>query len=99
MSLTLFTLNRNCSSSLGACLDIMQPGDGLLLLEEAVYLLANSGKPTLDTVQIPEKFRLCLLEEDLAARGLSARINPRYTVVNYPAFVGLCLEFGKVVNW
>ena len=96
MSLTLFTLNRHCQDSLESCLSAMLPGDGLLLFQDGVYLLARQ-KPDLD--HLSAKKSLFVLGEDLVARGISAKIPASYTLVDYPAFVGLTLEFSKVISW
>lgn len=94
----LHTFNKSPSHSpdlLQSCLLALLPGDSLLLIEDGVYAALGAIAPP----QLPANVRLYLLSEDLAARGISARIPPEFSRVDYQGFVSLCLQHAKVVNW
>lgn len=39
------------------------------------------------------------LDADCAARGLTAKIDPAFTAVDYTRFVQLCCEHAPIVSW
>jgi tRNA 2-thiouridine synthesizing protein B len=71
-----------------------QPGDSLLLLENGVYCATGNGVETVD----PD-ISILALHEDLAARGLITRIDSRIRIVDTRAFVQLCCEHERLINW
>lgn len=90
---TLHTLNKPPSdaSLWQACHNSLLPGDGLLLIEGAVYAaLKPEGLEHLN-----KKINLYFLEADLSARGLP---HPAGTVDD-AGFVALCSQYTKVVSW
>lgn len=92
----LHTLNKASLKVLSYdCLSLLSPGDSLLLLEDGVYAALPDAPP----LTLPEGVRLYVLAEDLAARGISDRIPPAFTRVDYAGFVALCLAHVKVINW
>jgi tRNA 2-thiouridine synthesizing protein B len=96
--MTLHTFNKSPAQGaamLAQCLLALAPGDSLLFIEDAVYAALAGGLP--DT--LPQDVRLYVLSEDLAARGISARIRPEFSRVDYQGFVALCLQHARVVNW
>lgn len=92
----LFTCNKD-GPALNDCLRQLQPGDSLLLLEDAVYA-ALAGREADNTPPLAG-VTLYVLEEDLAARGISDKIQRGFSTVSYSAFVELCLAHTQVVNW
>lgn len=74
----------------------MSTTDSLLLLEDAVYLVLDTGQLK---ILASTTTQLYALAEDLAARGISAKIPPAIKVVDYKEFVALCLTHDKLVNW
>ncbi len=63
--------------------------DVLLLIEDGVYLCLD-----VDFCQTG----VCVLEADMAARGLSSRF-PDIECIDYRRFVQLCTEADTVYNW
>lgn len=100
--MTLHTYNKSQDASearLLACLRLLAPGDSLLLLEEGVYvaLQLHAGMPI--RAQIAAGVALYVLDTDLAARGISAKIPADFSAVDYTGFVRLCLAHDRIVNW
>jgi len=90
--MTLHTFNKAPTTDR---LQLLDPGDAVLLIEDAVYV-AQEGQPQLT---VPAGVSLHVLTPDLAARGISARIRPSFARVGYAGFVELSLSHAKVVNW
>jgi tRNA 2-thiouridine synthesizing protein B len=96
MILNTYNKNDITSTSLAACLATIGASDALLLLEDGVYAaLPSAGLLT----RMPEGVRLYVLQEDLAARGISDRICPDFNRIDYREFVALTLQYSKLVNW
>lgn len=93
---TLHIVNKaNASQGLSSCLRVLRPGDGLLLIEDGVYLAASGHLPAL-----PEAVRAHVLQEDLQARGIAlpgegAALFP----VDYAGFVALVGAYARSVSW
>jgi len=94
----LHTWNKAATghSSFRQSLACMSSTDSLLLLEDAVYLVLDTGKLQVLTSATTQLYALA---EDLAARGISAKIPSAINVINYKEFVALCLTHDKLVNW
>jgi tRNA 2-thiouridine synthesizing protein B len=97
--MTLHIINKTDTTLWQTCLQSLQAGDALLLIEDGVYLaMANNA-----ALQVLNKHQISLtcyvLAEDLALRGISARITPVFSSIPYQAFVELCLQHNRVVNW
>ncbi|EIK96418.1 sulfur relay protein TusB/DsrH [Pseudomonas sp. M47T1] len=73
---------------LASCLRLLGKDDGLLLTGDAVYALLNDSLAHLQG-------RVYALAEDVQARGISTDA----TVVDYPGFVQLSIDFDKVNTW
>lgn len=100
--MTLHTFNKSQEAGearLHACLRLLAPGDSLLLLEDGVYVAAQLQPGMRIRNMIPAGVALHVLDADLAARGISARIPAEFTVIDYTGFVRLCLAHARVVNW
>lgn len=88
------------SSTLASCLRVLTGGQGVLLMEDAVYALLPSSAAFSSIRLLPGNIRLYVLENDLLARGLAlddlpARVQP----VGYDCMVELCSQSSKVVSW
>ncbi|TKB48534.1 sulfurtransferase complex subunit TusB [Ferrimonas sediminicola] len=82
------------SDALELMLRTLTPGDGVLLMQDAVIAA------TLPHWQQVLAGRPCYaLREDLEARGLISRVRVPIEVVDYDKFVQLTLEFEKVQAW
>lgn len=99
--MTLHTLNKAhpTHQAFNLCLDSLLPGDCLVLMEEAVYLVLESAFKEWLHTQKPAAWQCCAVAADLAARGISDKIPQDMSVIDYTDFVGLCLQHDRVVNW
>lgn len=100
--MTLHTWNKadGAAGALTLCLATLAPGDTLLLIEDGVYLACEPGVTRLQAGMAGATgTRLCALAPDLAARGISARISPLVTAIEYTDFVALSLQHARVVSW
>lgn len=95
MSCLHLILRSPSQGLLNTCATLLQPGDGILFLEDGVYYC---GQPN----QLPKfgpDVELYCLREDLGARGLTELDRPRIDAVDYGGFVALCCEFDKIISW
>lgn len=102
MDMTLHTYNKSLSvgeTALQNCLRMLAAGDGLLLLEDGVYLAPQMHAGMRLRALIPSGVTLYALAPDLAARGISAKIPADFSGIDYAGFVQLCLTHPRVVNW
>lgn len=77
-----------------ACLADLTSGDTLLLIENAVIAIVDSG------IQWPENVAIRALLDDLEARGLEdVAASNGWSGIGYPDFVTLTTESEKVVCW
>jgi tRNA 2-thiouridine synthesizing protein B len=87
-------------ASFNCWLRTVSPGQGLLLIEEAVYGLLPETRPADALNLLPSSIRLYALDDDVLARGLALDELPlRVTVIDYLQMVELCTTFDKVVSW
>lgn len=90
----LHTINN--SALLAFCAARLQPGDGLVLIENAV---SCATWPDLQQ-RLPRGVDLYVLEEDLQARGLKVgTASTAAEVITMAVFVRLCCDHDKVTNW
>jgi tRNA 2-thiouridine synthesizing protein B len=87
------------TSTLDTCLRFAQPGNALLLIEDAVYA-ATMGSAT------EERIRTCCatlkvyaLQPDMDARGVTAKLIDGVTLVDYGGFVDLTAEHSTSHSW
>ncbi|MDF2154681.1 sulfurtransferase complex subunit TusB [Vibrio sp. CAU 1672] len=69
--------------------------DALLLIEDAVYA-ANPQHQSFPMVKGQAAF---VLDSDLLARGISHRVSPSCTVVDYAGFVELTEQHRNSLTW
>jgi tRNA 2-thiouridine synthesizing protein B len=93
----LHTVNQSpgTGSALSSCLRVINRDDCLLLLEDGVYA-ARAGQVA-EILQAGCK--LCVLEADVAARGLLGLLEPGIELVDYERFVALAAECDSVQCW
>ncbi len=98
----LHTVNKSPfeRNSLDSCLGHAQPGDAILLLEDAVFA-AMAGAATAGKIADAAKsFRLHVLGPDLKARGFDpAKVVAGVTVVDYGGFVDLAAGNRAINAW
>ena len=93
----LHTLNQspNTGSALASCLRVISADDCLLLLEDGVY----AACPAMVAKLIEAGCRLCVLEADAAARGITQMLDPSVELVDYKGFVALAANCESVQSW
>jgi len=110
---SLHTVNKPALSNgaLLSCLRVTQADDCVLLIEDGVYSIPmiaaakqattlNAQEAELKTLLNQHTLRICVLEEDLQARGISLGSLPDgLEVVNYAGFVKLVVDYSKSVSW
>ena len=92
----LHTVNK-VAPCLDRCMALASPEDTILLIEEAAY--AAAGSDSARGWQEFSAYNLCVLEDDLAVRGLSATMLPEFRAVSWQDFVALAASADKIINW
>ena len=77
----------------------INPNDAVLLIEDAVYVALPTYPLPPGLFALVPQLPCHVLAEDLAARGISAKIRPEFASASYREFVALCLQYERVVNW
>lgn len=97
--MTLHVINKTPSNLplYHRMLNGLSAGDGILLIEDAVYAGLTAHQALFEG--LPIDIKLGALEADIQARGLTHRLSPTFTLVNDKAFVQLSCEHDKVVSW
>jgi tRNA 2-thiouridine synthesizing protein B len=83
------------TNALASCLRLAQPGSALLLIEDGVYA-ATRASPMADAMK---SLKVYVLQPDLAARGVAARVVDGITAVDYAGFVDLVAEHSNNQSW
>ena len=77
------------------CLGRIQQHDGVLLLQDACYLLNH---PNLLNKLCATECSVLVLDEDIAARGLTLT-QTNIKTISYAEFVELSMLYDKVISW
>lgn len=93
MILHLVNKSPFSNNSLHQCLQLLGERDSIVLLEDAVLLLANPQAAS----GLPPAERLFAIESDIQARGLSACAG--ITGVEYEQLVELVVRHDKTLSW
>ncbi|MBK8738601.1 MAG: sulfurtransferase complex subunit TusB [Betaproteobacteria bacterium] len=89
-------LERN---ALDSCLRVAQPGNAVLLIEDAVYAATNGNKAA-DRIKLAaQALKVYVLAPDLEARGMKDAAIGDVTLVDYGGFVDLVAEHPVVQSW
>ena len=99
MGKILHTVNQSPFShrALKNCLDRIQLGDSILLLENGVYG-ALAAQPW--ALQMNPAFQFYAIKEDIDARGLNTNLLLSHiSLIDYTAFVQLSVEHTLVHSW
>lgn len=94
--MSLHVINKTDLALWHACTSGLSAGDALLLIEDAVLAALPDY---CDAVQIPATVQVLALADDLAVRGISARIRAGIRQASWHDFVALSLQHDKVVSW
>ena len=93
---TLHTISKTPTSNLlNSCLEAIAKNDGVLFLEDGVYYIWKDTKGLICT----EQYEYYALKEDLLARGVEIDSIKGVSLIDYPAFVGLCEKYERIINW
>ena len=98
----LHTVNKSPfeRNNLDSCLGHAQPGDAILLIEDAVYAALNGTNIAGKIADAAKTFRVHVLGPDLKARGGDpAKVVAGVTVVDYTGFVDLAARNKAVNAW
>ena len=87
------------NSSLASCLRLLQPGQSLLLIEDAVYAADSAGSQQAALQQAATLAKVYALRPDVEARGLGQRVMEQVTLVDYSGFVALVAETRTSHSW
>ena len=82
------------SEALADCLRVVRPGDAILFIRDGVYGALDARLDVL-----PGAISVRVLEPDLLARGLDARVGDPVGRIDQTGFVALCAEHDRVVSW
>ena len=86
--------------ALDTCLRIARQGSALLLHEDGVYGAVRGTGVEEKVAAAAGELRICVLEPDLAARGLhGAALVRGVETVDYGGFVDLAVEYDSVTTW
>ncbi|MDV5140745.1 MULTISPECIES: sulfurtransferase complex subunit TusB [Yersiniaceae] len=92
----LFTLSQSpFQTDLPALLRLTGQGDDLLLMQDGV-LAGLKGSAALDWL-LAAPISLYALKEDVEARGLTAQISDKITLIGYTTFVTLTVKHAQHV--
>lgn len=94
----LFTMNHSpWRTDWQTILPLIDAEDDVLLIEDAVYA-ALIDSPAANFLS--ETAAGCyVLYEDLAARGISDKVSPRFQIINYQYFVQLTVKHTQQFTW
>lgn len=97
---TLHILNASPAQTtqLSSCLRLLSAGDGIVLCGEAVQALRVGNAAAEQLLNCDRIFQLYALEEDVLARAIAID-HIEITLLDYPAFVALCVDYARVNSW
>jgi len=98
----LHTVNKSPfeRNALESCLGHAQPGDAILLIEDAVFAAMAGTAAAGKMADAAKSFRLHVLGPDLKARGLDpANVVAGFTVVDYGGYVDLAAQNKAINAW
>lgn len=75
----------------------VKDNDCILMIEDGVYAALTANAALFSG--LPENCKLFALEPDVSARGLTDRLDSRFTIATDERFVELSCEMNKVVSW
>jgi tRNA 2-thiouridine synthesizing protein B len=97
---TLHILNASPmqTTQLNSCLRVLSAGDSVVLCGEAVQALRADSAAAEQLLSCDRAFQLYALEEDVHARAIAID-HMQVTLLDYPAFVALCVDCARVNSW
>lgn len=86
----------NSSGSLTSCHECIDSGDIILLIQDGVYAALDGH---LTERWLTKEVTVCVLTDDVVARGLQDRIPVNIQTVSFDGFVKLSCTTDKTVSW
>ena len=87
------------STSLDTCLRMAQPGQGLLLIEDAIYAATKGSTAEAAIRSACSTLKVYALQPDMDARGATAKAIEGVTLVDYSGFVDLVAQYSTSNSW
>lgn len=87
------------STSLDTCLRMAQPGQGLLLIEDAIYAATQGTTAEAAIRSACNTLKVYALQPDMDARGVTAKVIEGVTLVDYSGFVDLVAQHTTSNSW
>ena len=87
------------STSLQSCLRLAQPGQALLLIEDAVYAATSGGAASAGMADALKTLKVYALQPDVDARGMAGKLVTGVTPIDYAGFVDLVAEHRNNQSW
>lgn len=97
----LHIINKSpfASNALDTCLRMAQAGHAVLLIEDGVYAATQGSATTERMRQAAAQLSLFVLQPDLDARGMTAKLLDGITLVDYAGFVDLVEKYPTSQSW
>jgi tRNA 2-thiouridine synthesizing protein B len=97
----LHIVNKSHSqtSALASCLRLAKAGQAVLLTEDAVYAATTAGAAASGITEALSRLKVYVLQPDLEARGMAARLAPGVAPVDYAGFVDLVAAHPTSQSW
>ena len=86
-------------NTLDSCLRVVQPGNSLLLIEDAVYAAVKDNAIADKISKASKIVKVYVLGPDLEARGMKDAAVDGVTLVDYGGFVDLVAKHSVVQSW
>ena len=87
------------STSLDTCLRMAQPGQGLLLIEDAISAATKGSTAEAAIRSACSTLKVYALQPDMDARGVTAKAIEGVTLVDYSGFVDLVAQYSTSNSW
>ena len=85
--------------ALASCLRLAQDGAALLLTEDGIYAATTAAADSSGISAALKRLKVYALQPDVAARGMTDRLAPEVTLVDYAGFVDLVAEHPNNQSW
>lgn len=86
-------------NALDSCLRVAQPGNAVLLIEDAVYAAVRGGSAAEKLQKATSSLKVFALAPDVEARGMRERVIEGVTLVDYAGFVDLVANHPTNQSW
>jgi tRNA 2-thiouridine synthesizing protein B len=87
------------SNTLTSCLRVAQAGHSVLLIEDGIYAATSGSALEVAINKAAEQLKFFALKPDVDARGMSAKVMPNITLVDYKGFVELVAQNNTSHSW